>query len=146
MFEYLLFLVIGLVAGFFIGLLIMKLRPSKSVGSGEIDKLERGIEALRQQKEEVQIENGSLSGRLEKSERYFVQQQTQIVEQTEKLNQLNGRAERLEAEKLSLETRIAEQLSLIHISEPTRRTPISYAVFCLKKKLCRRQVWWSWRC
>src|SRR5680860_1750964 len=25
-------------------------------------------------------------------------------------------------------------LSLIHISEPTRRTPISYAVFCLKKK------------
>ena len=25
-----------------------------------------------------------------------------------------------------------EWLSLIHISEPTRRTPISYAVFCLK--------------
>src|SRR5664279_1872246 len=25
-------------------------------------------------------------------------------------------------------------LSLIHISEPTRRTPISYAVFCLTKK------------
>ena len=29
---------------------------------------------------------------------------------------------------------IALNLSLIHISEPTRRTPISYAVFCLKKK------------
>ena len=29
----------------------------------------------------------------------------------------------------------AHQLSLIHISEPTRRTPISYAVFCLKKKI-----------
>ena len=28
----------------------------------------------------------------------------------------------------------AQKLSLIHISEPTRRTPISYAVFCLKKK------------
>ena len=28
----------------------------------------------------------------------------------------------------------AQNLSLIHISEPTRRTPISYAVFCLKKK------------
>ena len=28
-------------------------------------------------------------------------------------------------------------LSLIHISEPTRRTPISYAVFCLKKKKYR---------
>ena len=27
-----------------------------------------------------------------------------------------------------------DRLSLIHISEPTRRTPISYAVFCLKKK------------
>src|SRR5680860_1804431 len=26
------------------------------------------------------------------------------------------------------------ELSLIHISEPTRRTPISYAVFCLIKK------------
>src|SRR5665647_671966 len=30
--------------------------------------------------------------------------------------------------------RVALRLSLIHISEPTRRTPISYAVFCLKKK------------
>ena len=30
--------------------------------------------------------------------------------------------------------RALEDLSLIHISEPTRRTPISYAVFCLKKK------------
>ena len=29
----------------------------------------------------------------------------------------------------------AQILSLIHISEPTRRTPISYAVFCLKKLL-----------
>ena len=28
-------------------------------------------------------------------------------------------------------------LSLIHISEPTRRTPISYAVFCLKKRANR---------
>src|SRR5680860_1787210 len=30
--------------------------------------------------------------------------------------------------------RARRTLSLIHISEPTRRTPISYAVFCLKKK------------
>ena len=29
---------------------------------------------------------------------------------------------------------VRQYLSLIHISEPTRRTPISYAVFCLKKK------------
>ena len=32
-----------------------------------------------------------------------------------------------------------QKLSLIHISEPTRRTPISYAVFCLKKKLMKNQ-------
>ena len=31
-------------------------------------------------------------------------------------------------------TEVFVDLSLIHISEPTRRTPISYAVFCLKKK------------
>src|SRR5665647_3895472 len=31
-------------------------------------------------------------------------------------------------------------LSLIHISEPTRRTPISYAVFCLKKKNKKTQT------
>ena len=31
-------------------------------------------------------------------------------------------------------TSVLQNLSLIHISEPTRRTPISYAVFCLKKK------------
>src|SRR5665647_3728932 len=31
-----------------------------------------------------------------------------------------------------------QDLSLIHISEPTRRTPISYAVFCLKKKKVSR--------
>ena len=33
----------------------------------------------------------------------------------------------------------ANILSLIHISEPTRRTPISYAVFCLKKKKRKKQ-------
>ncbi|VTU52082.1 hypothetical protein AMBR_NBBOBCOC_02852 [Lacticaseibacillus rhamnosus] len=36
---------------------------------------------------------------------------------------------RQKATQLSLES-----LSLIHISEPTRRRGISYAVFCLKKK------------
>ena len=34
----------------------------------------------------------------------------------------------------------AQHLSLIHISEPTRRTPISYAVFCLKKKKCLKKT------
>ena len=43
-----------------------------------------------------------------------------------------------EGENLKIGTWIVHNderiLSLIHISEPTRRTPISYAVFCLKKK------------
>ena len=34
----------------------------------------------------------------------------------------------------------AHVLSLIHISEPTRRTPISYAVFCLKKKTNKNRI------
>ena len=39
------------------------------------------------------------------------------------------------AQRAGLQRSIVQYyLSLIHISEPTRRTPISYAVFCLKKK------------
>ena len=37
-------------------------------------------------------------------------------------------------------TETSLQLSLIHISEPTRRTPISYAVFCLKKKKKQKNI------
>ena len=36
--------------------------------------------------------------------------------------------------KLEFDQAMPVQLSLIHISEPTRRYAISYAVFCLKKK------------
>ena len=39
-----------------------------------------------------------------------------------------------EIESAGLGIKYQYNLSLIHISEPTRRTPISYAVFCLKKK------------
>ena len=35
------------------------------------------------------------------------------------------------------QTALGLELSLIHISEPTRRRGISYAVFCLKKKNSR---------
>src|SRR5680860_1514401 len=38
-----------------------------------------------------------------------------------------------EGDGLGVAFRGIYELSLIHISEPTRRTPISYAVFCLKK-------------
>ena len=33
-----------------------------------------------------------------------------------------------------------KDLSLIHISEPTRRYAISYAVFCLKKKILSQRI------
>ena len=33
-----------------------------------------------------------------------------------------------------IDVELATDCLLLHISEPTRRTPISYAVFCLKKK------------
>ena len=39
-----------------------------------------------------------------------------------------------QAPRAAIVTGEVHNLSLIHISEPTRRTPISYAVFCLKKK------------
>ena len=59
-----------------------------------------------------------------------------IAEQERKRREAEEAARRAaEAER---ERKIQEaatlELSLIHISEPTRRTPISYAVFCLKKK------------
>ena len=43
-------------------------------------------------------------------------------------------APRSAAEAEERRKREALRLSLIHISEPTRRRGISYAVFCLKKK------------
>ena len=44
-----------------------------------------------------------------------------------------------EALEIGGSNRILWGLSLIHISEPTRRTPISYAVFCLKKKKIKKK-------
>src|SRR5665647_2916898 len=46
--------------------------------------------------------------------------------------ELHGRVERLHRHafgNVEQSLGVAEDLSLIHISEPTRRTPISYAVF-----------------
>ena len=60
------------------------------------------------------------------------------LEQTDAINSLlikNGSPRFGGVEGVSqLAARAVKGLSLIHISEPTRRTPISYAVFCLKKK------------
>ena len=56
---------------------------------------------------------------------------------------LNG-TDRVRAYALDLGESSEFGLSIIHISEPTKRTPISYAGFCLKKKMfigyCRRIV------
>ena len=41
--------------------------------------------------------------------------------------------ERTEADVAIRVRHMTKELSLIHISEPTRRYAISYAVFCLKK-------------
>src|SRR5665647_1294038 len=49
---------------------------------------------------------------------------------------LVGKGDTVFADKLN---HASLNLSLIHISEPTRRTPISYAVFCLKKKKKTKQ-------
>ena len=50
------------------------------------------------------------------------------------VRQLNGEVDESEIQNIMRYGRSDIDLSLIHISEPTRRTPISYAVFCLKKK------------
>ncbi len=44
---------------------------------------------------------------------------------------------RKRGEQTGLDTPVV--LSLIHISEPTRLLSISYAVFCLKKKIIREK-------
>src|SRR5680860_662805 len=48
------------------------------------------------------------------------------------LNILSNRGRTIRPKTVN-QKRYVDALSLIHISEPTRRTPISYAVFCLKK-------------
>src|SRR5665647_3433778 len=50
------------------------------------------------------------------------------------LGKFLGAARSVPAFAVFIYTGLTAWLSLIHISEPTRRTPISYAVFCLKKK------------
>src|SRR5680860_1819693 len=51
----------------------------------------------------------------------------------------DGTANKAVAATLGCSPATVGKLSLIHISEPTRRTPISYAVFCLKKKKHKRR-------
>ena len=60
-----------------------------------------------------------------------------IYEDVKKLLADNGKS-LAEIEEVEPEPSLG--LSLIHISEPTRRTPISYAVFCLKKKKTKSQT------
>lgn len=111
MLEYLLFLFIGLLVGFLIRFLLITNRSNQSNDPAVKNQLEQDLVNIRKQKEEVQIENGHLSGKLENAEKMYDQQRIQIDTQAEKLNLLNGSKERLEAEKKSLEVRLVEQLS-----------------------------------
>ena len=56
------------------------------------------------------------------------------VELTKQQQTLQHEALLSQKNEMNLSAKQVIALSLIHISEPTRRTPISYAVFCLKKK------------
>src|SRR5664279_3046208 len=64
--------------------------------------------------------------------RVFMASATDPYQPLERQYRLSRRC--LEVLLLCPTTEVILHLSLIHISEPTRRTPISYAVFCLKKK------------
>ena len=55
-----------------------------------------------------------------------------------RVEQVHGGVSRNVAEDIA-NVELRPTLSLIHISEPTRRTPISYAVFCLKKKTKKKK-------
>ena len=75
------------------------------------------------------------------SEKYFKKeieagellQKAQELRKTHWLTQKNAGITYISSNDFSFYDMVLD-LSLIHISEPTRRTPISYAVFCLKKK------------
>ena len=73
---------------------------------------------------------------------YLYKEQAECVQQVHQylVEHLDSRvtqaelAQRYHISLTSLKGAFKQVLSLIHISEPTKRTPISYAVFCLKKK------------
>ena len=86
-----------------------------------------GVQAMENREFVTQQDNTRVNNyqtnRPEASKRLFVSQE--VERQIDHIKQLLTNA------KLAW---MFENLTLMHISEPTRRTPISYAVFCLQKK------------
>ena len=59
---------------------------------------------------------------------------TALKADADKIREIETQIAALPQDEAASQSMAQTALSLIHISEPTRRTPISYAVFCLKKK------------
>ena len=106
-------------------------------GKGKEKRSEIKRKEKTKTREEGKAEQSRAERRKEKTktreERRAEQSRKKKRGKEEKRREEKRREEKRREEKRREEKR-REELSLIHISEPTRRTPISYAVFCLKKK------------
>ena len=96
------------------------------------DSIESVYAQTEQDFELIVVDNGSTDESLEQARGYCTRPNFTLIENgynTGFSHAVNQGIARARSEFVVL-----FNLSLIHISEPTRRTPISYAVFCLKKK------------
>src|SRR5664279_3109410 len=91
-------------------------------------------EYIREQREQAEVSLRQLAKVAGVSNPYLSQIERGLRKPSAEILQQIANGLRISAETLYVRAGILEELSLIHISEPTRRTPISYAVFCLKKK------------
>ena len=98
--------------------------------------LEKEIQEISLELNTQQMSQSAIKRRKEELDNRHEQLSIQRQQLEEELRNAEDDADRLQDEQVDLESANEqdEELSLIHISEPTRRTPISYAVFCLKKK------------
>ena len=99
---------------------------SPSRGLGDVYK-RQGYEVRAMEKKGIK----TVIGELNRAIRQFNQM---FISLKESIQWMKTAYEEMKAELDRRQNPTLLELSLIHISEPTRRTPISYAVFCLKKK------------
>jgi DNA recombination protein RmuC len=109
MLEYLLFLIIGIAAGFAIGMLYSKTKSNIDEVESESGLSE--IDELKVERESLRIENGKLGDRLENAKQVFVEQQKKIESLSAEVNLQTGKIERSDAEKIALQKRLDEQLA-----------------------------------
>src|SRR5665647_817595 len=96
------------------------------------ERQNKAIKAQIANKAKARVANKAKALVANKAIKALVAEPRSDEELKETLTDLRDNTAELNRIKRHLHTLI--NLSLIHISEPTRRTPISYAVFCLKKK------------